>query len=282
MKKFLILIVAAVLPIAASAQAHITTKKYKINDFTEKITKVVTTGNIFYDATLKDEIVAGWRVSPYEFCTLEEFNSLKTSDEYYFLIITKGQFRKETAPGIQFLSLLKGGEKADKSIDDMLEIVSVPFASVEEPSGRELVFLPALLDIIQNYALDSMDKDLNAYAGLANYTIDLYQTKDKNLIFAEEDLSDEVSDEKLQICIERGMNIVDADDADEYIANNVENTLVSYVVAPTYPVNGSFCYKMLIDSHTHQLYYYRKHRINKKLTPGFLNEDILRITDIRE
>lgn len=281
MKKFLILVSAIILPIMASAQAQITTKKYKINDFTQKITKIVTTGNIFYDACLKDEIVAGWRVSPYEFCTLEEFNRLKTNDEYYFLIITKGQFRKETEPGLQFISLVKGGEKAEKGIDNMLEIVSIPFASAEEPSGRELVFLPALLDIIQGYALDSMDKDLNAYAGLANYTIDLYQTKDKNLIFAEEDLSDEVSDEKLQICIERGMNIVDADDADEYISNSVENTLVSYVVAPTNPVNGSFCYKMLIDSQTHQLFYFRKHRINKKLTPGFLNEDILRITDVR-
>ena len=70
MKRVLILIAAALMPIFASAQAQINTKKVQIGDFTEKTTKVVLTGNMFYDGTLRDEIVARWNVSPYEFCTL--------------------------------------------------------------------------------------------------------------------------------------------------------------------------------------------------------------------
>ena len=56
-------------PLMAGAQAQINTKKVKISDFTEKITKVVLTGNDFYDSILKDEVKTHWRVSPYEFCT---------------------------------------------------------------------------------------------------------------------------------------------------------------------------------------------------------------------
>ena len=106
MKRILILIAAVLLPVFAAAQAQINTKKVKIGDFTQKVTKVVLTGNMFYDSSLEDEIVARWRVSPYEFCTLPEFEQLKGSDEYYFLLTTKGQFKKESEPGLQFLTLV--------------------------------------------------------------------------------------------------------------------------------------------------------------------------------
>ena len=109
MKRLFIIIIGIIIPVLASAQAQIDTKKVKISDFTQKVTKVVLHGNDFYDAILKEEIALRWRVSPYEFCTLEEFEDLKTDSRYYFLITTLGQFRKETAPGLQFLSLVKGG-----------------------------------------------------------------------------------------------------------------------------------------------------------------------------
>ena len=67
------------------------------------------------------------------------------------------------------------------------------------------------------------------------------------------------------------------DEADGIMEEALEDCLVSYVVAPTEPMAGSFCYKMLIDNRTHKLYYYRRHRISNTLAPGFLKEDILRI-----
>ena len=152
MKKLIILFAALIMPLMAGAQAQITTKKVKLEDFTQKITKIVLNGNPFYDTSLKEEIAARWRISPYEFCTLEEFDKLKGNDRYYFLMLIQGQFRKETAPGLQFLSLVKGGQGADKGIDEMLEVVSLPFASAEYPTGRELVFLPALLSRWYNTA----------------------------------------------------------------------------------------------------------------------------------
>lgn len=281
MKKIIIFIIAIILPMAAGAQAQITTKKVKISDFTQKITKVVLNGNAFYDTTLKDEVAARWRVSPYEFCTLEEFETLKGNDQYYFLMSTYGQFKKETAPGLQFLTLVKGGKGAEEGIDNMLEIVSVPFASAEYPSGRELVFLPAILDIIQTHTLESMQKDISGYGGLGNYSINIAKAGDMDIVFSEDDLNALVTEEVREKAFDDGISVMDEDDADEYILNNTANTLVSYVVAPSEPVIGSYCYKMLIDSHTHQLYYYKKHRITKKFGIGFLPEDIERITTYR-
>ena len=279
MKKLIILITALIMPLMAGAQAQITTKKVKIEDFTQKVTKVVLNGNPFYDTSFKDEVAARWRISPYEFCTLEEFEGLKGNDSYYFLILTQGQFRKETAPGLQFISLVKGGQGADKGIGDMLEVVSLPFASAEYPSGRELIFLPAFLDIIQNHTLEAMENDFNAYGGLSNTAQKLGKAGNMDIVISEDDLNSLVSKEMTD---SEGIIITDEDDADSYMLDEVSGTLVSYVVAPSEPVKGSFCYKMLIDAQTHELYYYRKHKISPKAGVGFLPEDIERINKARK
>lgn len=279
MKKLIILITALIMPLMAGAQAQITTKKVKIEDFTQKVTKVVLNGNPFYDTSFKDEVAARWRISPYEFCTLEEFEGLKGNDSYYFLILTQGQFRKETAPGLQFISLVKGGQGADKGIGNMLEVVSLPFASAEYPSGRELIFLPAFLDIIQNHTLEAMENDFNAYGGLSNTAQKLGKAGNIDIVISEDDLNSLVSEGMTD---SEGMIITDEDDADSYMLDEVSGTLVSYVVAPSEPVKGSFCYKMLIDAQTHELYYYRKHKISPKAGVGFLPEDIERINKARK
>ena len=269
MKKILLFFAFAIMTASAFAQAQIDTKKVKISDFTQKVTKVVLTGSAIYDGVLQDEVAARWRISPYEYCTLDEFNSLKGSDKYYFLITTKGQFKKEADPSLQFLTLVKGGSNASKGIDEMLEIVSMPISSADDPSGREFVFLPVFLTIIQEYTLDSMDRDYSAYLGLSNYTSNISKASEKNIVFSENDIAPNV---EMGDCA--SFIVTDEDSADEMIMNNAQNTLVSYVVAPAEPVNGSFCYKMLIDAQTYELYYYRKHRISAKSGAGFLPYDI--------
>ena len=282
MKKFIVLAVSLLLPFMVFGQAQIDTKKMKISDFTQKVTKVVLTGNPIHDSYLKTRVAAKWHASPFEFCTLDEYESLKSSDAYYFLLTAKGQFKKESEPGLTFLTLVKGGSAAANGIGDMLEIVSFPFASAEEPSGREYVFMEAFLDIIQNYALDSMENDVNGYTGLPNYSMNISKSGNMTLVFSETDLASEVTPQVRSICFDENVFVLDEEDADEYLVPEKSNTLVSYVAAPANAKPGSFCYKMLIDPQTNTLYYFRKHKISKKFGPGFLAEDRKRITAPRK
>ena len=281
MKKFLILLVAIILPLTAFAQAQITTKKIKISDFTQKTTKVVLTGNALFDAVLKEEIAARWRISPYEFCTLQEFNELKNQDSHYFLISTKGQFKTEDEPGLQFITLVKGGADAENGLDQMLEIVSLPIASAEDPSGREFAFMPAFLDIIQNHALMSIESDIVGYAGLTNHTDNIKDCAGMRIVFADTDMSSQITKDVENEYFDKDLHVIDEDDADKFIANVVPNTLVSLVIAPTAAPNGSYCYKMIIDSETHKLFYFRRHKLTKKDGVGFLVEDIKKISSHR-
>jgi hypothetical protein len=282
MKRFLTLLAALIIPLAALAQAQITTKKIKISDFPEKTTKVVLTGNALYDAVLKNEIAARWRIAPYEFCTLQEFNSLKGKDNYYFLITTKGQYKTESEPGLQFLTLVKGGKAAEGGIDEMLEIVSLPIASAEDPSGRELTFLPAFITILQQYTQDSIAHDINAYVGLTNYTKHLSKTKGMTILMAEEDLDPKMSQQAKDTYLPCDFKVTDIDTADKMMSTAAPNTLVSYVAAPADAKNGSYCYKMLIDTQTHRIYYFKKHRINSKYGAGFADYDLRSIAMTRK
>ena len=282
MKKFLILLAAIIMPLVAAAQAQITTKKIKISDFPEKTTKVVLTGNVLYDAVLKEEIAARWRIAPYEFCTLQEFNELKGKSNYYFLITTKGQFKTEGEPGLQFLTLVKGGEAAENGIDQMLEIVSLPIASAEEPSGRELTFLPVFITILQQYAQDAIDNDLNAYIGLSNYSKNLAETRTMNILIADTDLDPQMSQSAKDLYLKDGVSTADQETVDKNLTQAQGNTIISYVAAPTNPKAGSYCYKMLIDPQTYQLYFFRKHRVSTKYGAGFADYDLRSIAMTRK
>lgn len=279
MKKLLIILAVALIPVIAGAQAQIHTKKVKISDFTEKITKVVLTGNDFYDLSLQEEVKARWRVSPYEFCTWEEFMVERNNMNYYFLLTTSSQFKKESEPGVDLLSLVKGGTGA--TINSMMEVMNIPFASAENPSGREYVFLPVLLDIIQSHTLKSMEKDMNGYVGLSSYSSNMKRTGNMEIVFSEDDLNSEITREFMDLNFDSDIVVTDEDSADEYVIENTPNTLVSYVVAPTDGNPGSYCYKMLVNAHTHEIYYYARHKISKKYGVGFLIEDIKRINSFR-
>lgn len=280
MKKTFAIIAAFLLPMLAWGQAQITTKKVKISDFTQKVTKVVLSGNELIDIALQDEVTARWRISPYEFCTLEEFDRIKTNGDYYFLLVTRDRFKKDSSPSIQFLTLVKGGKEASEGIGEMLEVVSMPIASAQFPSGREIIFLPAFLNIIQEYTLDAMDKDTDAYGGLGNHTSRIPKSDNLSIVLSKGDLAVDpaiLEGIKLGDCV----TIASEEETDALMTDEAAGTIISYVVAPFDPQPGAFCYKMLIDTQAHRLYYYKRHRISEKAGAGFLKADLKRISHAR-
>ena len=261
-------------------QVQITTRREKLKDFTSKTTKVVLTGDEFLDEAMKESVAATWTVSPYEFCTNDEFQKLKTDANFYFLMVVKGQFRRESEPGIDMLTLVKGGEGADTSINDMFEVVSFPLRSSEDPSGREFVLLPAFLKIIQSHTTGLTETEMKAYSSIG--AKDSKKLRIKRIFFWSEDFAPQVDEQTKRSLDEDILIKEDEDEVDEIFSEGTFNTVVSYVVAPSEPVNGSICYKMLIGSDNHELYYFKKHKITAKSGKGFLTSDLKAIKLLRK
>ena len=284
MKRFFKILVLAIAGTLVTTeifgQVQITTRREKLKDFTSKITKVVLTGDDFMDEAMKESVAATWTVSPYEFCSNEEFQSLKGNNNFYFLMIVKGQFRRESEPGIDMLTLVKGGEGADKSINDMFEVVSFPLRSTEDPSGREFVLLPAFLKIIQEHTTSLTDTEMKAYSNIG--AKDSKKLRIKRIFFWSEDFAPQVDEQTKRSLDEDILIKENEDEVDEIFSEGTFNTVVSYVVAPSEPVNGSICYKMLIGSDNHELYYFKKHKITARNGKGFLPGDIKSIKLLRK
>ena len=242
---------------------------------------MVLSGSELQNEALRESVASHWDLSPYEFCSFEEFNALKTNPNYYFLLIVKERFRKESDPCINVLTLVKGGSGAGKSIDDMLEVVSFPLCSSDAPSGRELILLPAFLEIIQDHTAGLTDTELKAYSGLGNYNKHIRALKNRRIHFCEEDLAPQIG-RKLTGSLDEDILLEDEDTVDEVFSRGTFNAVVSYVVAPEDPVNGSVCYKMLIGADTHELYYFKKHRISARRGKGFLASDLKAIEGVRK
>ena len=281
MKKILTLITLAlaaflILPAPVSGQAKqakIQTRKVKLSDFTTKTTKVVLCGGEMFDDALQEEMARRWLVSPYEFCTLDEYERLKGSPDYYFLIPASTRTKKEVEPGIVTLTLLKGGlEKSDDPEKVGFDVITIPCAAAESPSGREFVFLPAFIDIIQRFMNEAMTSDRVSYGGLSAYSRKLLRDTGQHIVFSEDDFAENLKqDPSWKDC---GMVVMDEDDADELFNEGAENTMVSYVVAPTNPKKGAVCYKMIVSADTHELCYFEKHTIKGNAPAGFLPFDM--------
>lgn len=260
----------------AAAQAKIHTKKVKIGDFTTKTTKVVI-GDGFTDGALKEEVSSRWRVSPYEFCTKDEYNSLKENSSYYFLFL--GTSNDKAHSGMTVLTLTKGGLKSSDDPGKVaVEVACLPVSASDFPSGREMVMMSALIDIIQDYALKAMNSDMKGYTGFDIYKKNVKRSGHKSLVFSEDDLSPAL-DKNL---LDNDSEIKSEEDADEVFTAGTYNTLVSYVVSPSEPHKGSISYQMLIDAETHELYYFAHHKISSSRWAGFDNKDMKAINAPRK
>ena len=256
----------------ASAQAQIKTRRVRISDFTTKTTKVVLRGEDVLSSALVSEITSRWRISPYEFCTTEEFEKLRTSPDYYFLVLTSGKTPKEGDSGILALSLVKGGSEQDPDPARItMTLVTFPLASEVAPSGRELALLPAAIDIIQDFTQRAMLSDKAAYGGLAAYSSNFTNRKATSLVFAPE----EVSGVKSELLSD---SVTATEEVDDIFEKQEEGTFVGFIVAPSSPVSGQYCYKMLIDAGTHSLCWFRRERIKEPAAVAFTSSEIRKLS----
>ena len=257
MKKTILVTIALLCGLMLFGQGKVKTRKYLLSDFTDKITKVVLPGNGILESALRQEVTDRWTASPFEFCTLEEFEQKKSSSEYYFLIPAEGRFKDETAPGITFLTLVKGGAEGE-GLDPMTEIISLPLTSAGAGSGRELVYLSALVEAIQSYTLAAMGSEKTAYLGYAFFNDNyIHKGHIKRIYLSKGDLSPKVT----QKDIERYVDAADFILTEEDDADAVFNSVLIYELA----VIKQFAEPLLFNVRQNEPAYYEAKRLLKFL-----------------
>jgi len=274
MKRLIILISLLFVSATLLAQGKVTTRKHLFADFSDKITKVVMSGNDVLDGALRQEVVDLWTLSPFEFCSMAEYESLKKSDTYYFLLVTAGRAKGEEEPMVRFLTLEKGGAEKGDNIALRTEVISLPLCPVEGGSGRELVFLRALVKGVQDFTAEAMESEKTAYTGMSWFNGNFDRKGGiKRIYLAKEDISESVAQKDLDKYLDEDIILCDEDEADKAYTDKTYNALVSYTVSA-----GTWSYKLLLEAETDTVFYIRKHKVNARNAPGFLADDLKRIS----
>lgn len=241
------LAVFAVLLTAAVAQAQtpakIYTKMKRMADFPTTVTKVVLSSQSMFELAVREEVISHWSASPYEFCTVDEYEQLKTDNSCYFLRLVQDE-------GVAFLCLSKGGKEDEPdNLKIPFEVVRLPIGAYGDITGREASLLGAFVDIIQQFALESMQSDRVAYTGMGTYN------------------GKDVKGKKIYVNPERACEVLEAGDPD---------ALAAIVIAPREISFKTWCYKMLIDAGTHEMYYYDRIRYKDKSDAAFSDKELTR------
>lgn len=274
MKRFLAILLSVTFSLCALAQAQVTilSKKDKLGDIPTKTMKVVLLGEDYVSLSLRDAVKNSWSLSPYEFCTVGDFNELMNDDSYYFMIIIQHQDKKDE--GIWYLSIVKGGSE---ELNDMREVITLPLCPSDGTTGREAAYMPAIVDIMQAYIEKALT---DGFKGIGSVLKSLSEASRLNLVIDETDLSEQI-DGKLRTTRLPGL-VRSEEEAANMMLYGADNTAVGYTIAPFEPKEGALCYKLLFDARTHDLYYYQKHKLSPKNGRGFLKKDIMKLTAGRQ
>ena len=257
----------------------VSSRKIYVGNIPNKVTKVVLAkDNSLPDLIFKNAVEKGWYLSPFEYCSYQEFEQIKCDTNFYFLLRIDKMGKKDEDPSMEFVTYVKGGPSAQEGIDKMTELIALPIYPGEDNQGRIFSYLPTYMNNIQEYleqiaygfVIPSFNKDPYCYP--------LEEAVDKEILFVKEDVLYELSDEQLDQMFHGRARYATQDEIDKAIREERPNTLVSLVVAPVEAVKGSYCYKLLISTDTYRLYVYRKHKINSRLKAGFMKEDMRRIS----
>lgn len=243
--KFVVLMVFALVCALSSAQtpAKLYTKKMRMADFPDVVTKVVLGEKSMLEMAVRQEVVGLWNSSPYEFCSPEEYETLKTDNSLFFL-------RFVQADGVVFLSLSRGGKEDETDqLKIPFEVVRVPVGAYGQACVVDIELIGAFVDIIQQFALQSMTSDRVGYSGIGTYNGK--SVSGKTIVLSQEKIS-------------------------SALAYQLPDVLVGVSVTPLEINFNTWCYKMLIDAQTHEMYYYTKVKYREKSDAWFSEKELSR------
>jgi hypothetical protein len=254
--------------------------KDEIKQFEASKTCVVLEDDPFssYNIYIKEAVKTCWKITPYEFITVKDFNVRRLNPAYSFIVITQTNFDMDKSHGLyNFLNLLQG--KDVNNLRELPELCAIPlsFAGVSD-----LVYsykLGAIVAFMQKHAQKiSEDPSLSLRKYLKYYNKNIPGIKNKTILVEQDDLTPEISTiKKIKKYYSGSVEIVTNDEIIKSIENKTPGTVILHKVGPMGDRDSGYCFIMLIGTDDSELYYYDLHMVDKANPNGLLPDDLKRL-----
>jgi hypothetical protein len=266
--------------VALNGQAPFPDKE-EIRQFTESKTCVVLEEDQMstYNTYIKEAVKEFWKITPYEFIQVKDFNIRRLKPEYSFIVLTQTNYERDKSGALyNYINLLQG--KSGSKLGEMPEICAVPLSFAGEDDLEYGYKLGAILSFMQKHAaMISADPSLTGRKYLKYYNKNIPEVAQKTILVKQEDLSPAISTiEKIKAIYPHNIEIVSEDDIMKAIADKTPNTLILHKVGPVGEENSGYCFKMLIGTDDSDMYYYHQHLIDKSNPNGLLPADLKRLS----
>lgn len=274
MKKFSFLILLIAAQINLFSQDYVPTKENLLH-FPKTKTMVVLEDNQMseYNLVLKEVMPSEWKITPYDFISIKEFDKKRLDPALSFIILTKVKFDKDkTNATYNFMSLLLGGSAF--SLTSMPDLCSIPMsysgAGDEEYSYKLGIFLR----FIQAHVKMLMDDPGMAGVNiLTHYNKNMADLKGKTLYLVASELSKEVNTlNKIKKVYPGDVKIVTKDDIQQAIADK-KDVVFLHKVGPEGTKMKDRVYKILIGASDARFYYFDYHKLSDDAPDALLLSD---------
>ena len=280
MKNTIFLISALLFMNVLSGQAPFPDKD-EIKQFAASTTCVVMEDDPFssFNSYMKDAMKEYWKVTPYEFITVKDFNVRRLKPSWSFIVLTETNFDKDKSNSLfNFINLLLG-KNVDK-LGEMPEICAVPLSYAGEDDLEYGYKLGVILEFMQKHAqLIMEDPSKTGRKYLKYYNDNIPEVMKKTILVKQEDLSPEIANmERIKAIYSNKIEIVPEEEIVKAIENKTPGIVFLHKVGPVgEKQDAGYCFKMLIGTDDANMYYYNVHSIDKNNPNGFLPSDLKRL-----
>jgi hypothetical protein len=277
MRKILFLLIF--LPAAMWGQAPFPDDS-EIKQFEASKTCVVLEDDPFstYNEYMKKAVNECWKITPFEFITVKDFNVRRLNPAYSFIVLTQTNFDKDKSHGLyNFLNLLQG--KNVNALGEMPEICAVPLSYAGVNDFVYSYKLGPILLFIQDHAKKIiLDPTMTLRKYLKYYNRNIPDIKEKTILVTQDDLTPATSTiKKIKAIYTSDIRIVSDDELMDAIDNKTPNTIIVHKVGPLGERKTGYCFIMLLGIAEPELYYYNLHLVDKANPNGLLPEDLKRL-----
>ena len=266
---------------AATAQEKVAGAEV-IQKFLSTKTCVVLDNNIFnsYNSGIKKAVESSWTITPFEYCSMEDFQKRRRDAQYSFLFVSKDYYKDDSDKmTYAFLSLVLGGNY--KTVEDMPTLASFPLSYYENQDYEKYVYkLTPIVKFMQNHVnLTKEHPELTEKNIVLYYNRNAEKLGDKKLYIIKEDLPKDLNTEaKVKPIYAKPFEILaEQDDLESIVASGDEKAVFVHKVGPPKgSPKAARCFNVVIGNDG-AVYYFGWHKISSKEPDGFLKGDFKKL-----